>query len=71
PLTWPVGVAGDFKGVLDRRDDHFIRFTRTAGGATVAPEEHITAVDARAAAGDDWDTAVEESELLSADGADY
>ncbi|MGV0803950.1 peptide chain release factor 3, partial [Mycolicibacterium elephantis] len=71
PLTWPVGIAGDFKGVLDRRDGHFIRFTRTAGGATVAPEEHITAADAHAAAGDDWDTAVEESELLSADGADY
>lgn len=71
PLTWPVGIAGDFKGVMDRRGGHFIRFTRTAGGAKVAPEEHIAAVDAHAAAGDDWDTAVEESELLSADGADY
>lgn len=71
PLTWPVGIAGDFKGVLDRRSGHFIRFTRTAGGATAAPEEHIAAVDAHDAAGDDWDTAVEESELLSADGADY
>ena len=41
PLTWPVGIAGDFKGVLDRRTGNFIRFTRTAGGATAAPEEHI------------------------------
>lgn len=71
PLTWPVGIAGDFKGVLDRRGGQFIRFTRTAGGATAAPEEHIAADDAHAAAGDDWDTAVEESELLSADGGDY
>ncbi|MGV0646346.1 peptide chain release factor 3 [Mycolicibacterium sp. XJ2546] len=71
PLTWPVGIAGDFKGVMDRRRGHFIRFTRTAGGAKAAPEEHIAAVDANAAAGADWDTAVEESELLSADGADY
>src|SRR6478735_11940912 len=71
PLTWPVGIAGDFKGVLDRRTGNFIRFTRTAGGATAAPEEHIAAADARAAAGVDWDTAVEESELLAADGSDY
>ncbi|MDH6197991.1 peptide chain release factor 3 [Mycobacterium frederiksbergense] len=71
PLTWPVGIAGDFKGVMDRRANKFIRFTRTAGGATAAPEEHILADDAHAAAGDDWDTAVEESELLSADGSDY
>ncbi|MFV8053874.1 peptide chain release factor 3 [Mycobacterium sp. 48b] len=71
PLTWPVGIAGDFKGVMDRRAEKFIRFTRTAGGATAAPEEHIAAADAHAAAGDDWDTAVEESELLSIDGSDY
>jgi peptide chain release factor 3 len=71
PLTWPVGIAGDFKGVLDRRTGDFIRFTRTAGGATAAPEEHIAAADAHSAAGDDWDHAVEESELLSADGSDY
>ena len=36
PLTWPVGIAGDFKGVMDRRKGHYIRFTRTAGGATAA-----------------------------------
>src|SRR5689334_4476219 len=71
PLTWPVGIAGDFKGVLDRRSGKFIRFTRTAGGATAAHEEHIAAADAHSAAGDDWGHAVEESELLSADGSDY
>jgi peptide chain release factor 3 len=31
PLTWPVGIAGDFKGVLDRRTGSFIRFTRNRG----------------------------------------
>ena len=71
PLTWPVGIAGEFKGVLDRRSGNFIRFTRTAGGATAAPEEHIAAADAAATAGVDWETAVEESELLSADGSDF
>ncbi|MGA9374243.1 MAG: GTP-binding protein, partial [Mycobacterium sp.] len=71
PLTWPVGIAGDFQGVLDRRSGNYIKFTRTAGGATAAPEEHIPADAAHAAAGTDWDTAVEESELLSMDGSDY
>lgn len=71
PLTWPVGIAGDFKGVLDRRTGNFIRYTRTAGGAKAAPEEHIAPADAHAAAGVDWDNAVEESELLAADGSDY
>src|SRR6478735_463778 len=71
PLTWPVGIAGDFKGVMDRRKGHYIRFTRTAGGATAAPEEHIPADKAHDAAEGDWDTAVEESELLSMDGSDY
>jgi len=71
PLTWPVGIAGEFKGVLDRRSENFIRFTRTAGGATAAPEEHIDPSRAHDVAGIDWDTAVEESELLTADGADF
>jgi peptide chain release factor 3 len=71
PLTWPVGIAGDFKGVLDRRSGIFIRYTRTAGGAKAAPEEHIAPADAHDAAGLDWDNAVEESELLEADGSDY
>jgi peptide chain release factor 3 len=71
PLTWPVGIAGDFKGVLDRRTGNYIRYTRTAGGATAAPEEHITPDRAEEAAGEDWTTAVEECELLSADGGDH
>lgn len=71
PLTWPVGIAGDFKGVLDRRTGNFIRFTRTAGGATAAPEEHISPDRAEEAAGDDWVNAAEECELLSADGGDH
>jgi peptide chain release factor 3 len=65
PLTWPVGIAGDFKGVLDRASGDFIRFTRTAGGATIAPEERLPAEVALAQEPDDWVTAVEESELLT------
>src|SRR4051794_27931894 len=42
PVTWPVGIAGDFRGVVDRRSGDFIRFTRTARGATEAPEEVVS-----------------------------
>ena len=41
PLTWPVGEAGDFRGVLDRRTGEFVKYTRTAGGATRAPEQRM------------------------------
>ncbi|MGE4360706.1 MAG: peptide chain release factor 3 [Mycolicibacterium sp.] len=71
PLTWPVGIAGGFHGVLHRASGAYIRFTRTAGGATIAPEEHLSAPQAAATAGVDWQRAVEESQLLSADGADF
>ena len=68
PLTWPVGIAGDFRGVLDRATGEFLRFTRTAGGATIAPEERVPAARAAVGEGEAWRTAVEESELLEAMG---
>ncbi len=71
PLYWPVGIAGDFRGLLNRRDGSCIRFTRTAGGATVAPEEHLDAAAAAQRDPDEWATAVEESELLAETGADH
>ncbi len=39
PITWPVGIAGDFRGLIDKRSGDYIRFTRTARGATEAGEE--------------------------------
>jgi len=68
PLTWPVGAAGDFRGVLDRATGEFVRFTRTAGGATIAPEERMGPERALAEEGEAWSTAVEEGELLEAMG---
>ncbi|MCC8927068.1 peptide chain release factor 3 [Rhodococcus sp. BGS-1C] len=68
PLYWPVGIAGDFRGLLDVRQGNYIRFTRTAGGATIAPEELMDAEAAAAREGIDWDTALEESELLVSSG---
>jgi len=69
PLTWPVGIAGDFRGVLERSSGTFIKYTRTAGGATRAPEEHLDGTAAAAQEGEPWAQAVEEHQLLSADGA--
>jgi peptide chain release factor 3 len=65
PLTWPVGIAGDFRGVLDRADGTYRRFTRTAGGATIAPEETLPAAAAAEREGDAWTQAVEEVSLLA------
>lgn len=73
PLYWPVGEAGDFRG-LARLDDEgepaeYIRFLRTAGGSSIAPEEHFTPDEARTEEDGAWETAAEEVELLAADGA--
>ena len=71
PLTWPVGIAGDFRGVVDRRAGHYIRFTRTAGGSTAAPEEVMAFDAARIKEGASWDAAQEELALLDAIEADF
>ncbi|HWH35238.1 MAG TPA: peptide chain release factor 3 [Acidimicrobiales bacterium] len=64
PVTWPVGIPGDFRGVIDRRDGSFVRYTRTAHGATEAPEEVVGPASARAEEGPAWERAAEECELL-------
>jgi len=71
PLFFPVGIAGDFRGVLDRRTGEYVRFTRTAGGATIAPEELLDAEHAAQREGSEWEAAVEESDLLSEMGQDH
>ncbi len=71
PLTWPVGIAGDFRGVIDRRSEQFVRFTRTARGATEAPEEVVSAERAEAEEGASWIAARDEASLLGEVGADY
>ena len=71
PVTWPVGIAGDFRGVLDRRTGDYIRFTRTARGATEAPEELVAAQRAAVEEGSAWKAAVDEQDLLEATRADH
>lgn len=71
PLTWPVGIAGQFRGVIDRRTGVFIRMQRSPGGADLAIEEEMSAAEAAEQFGAEWDTASEELELLSMTGADH
>ena len=68
PLTWPVGIAGEFRGVLDRESDEFVGYERQAAGAQLAAERRLAPAEAAAELGADWQQAVEEAELLSADG---
>jgi peptide chain release factor 3 len=70
PVTWPVGIAGDFRGVIDRRDGQFTRFTRVARGATEAPEEVVDPARAAEEEGAAWDAAQDELSLLEEVGAD-
>ena len=71
PLTWPVGEAGDFRGVLDRRTGDMVAFTRTVGGAGIAGEEHLDGDAALEREGDAFAEAVDTGELLSSDGSDH
>ena len=71
PLNWPVGISGDFRGLLERSSGDYLRFTRTPGGASLAEEERLSPAEAEAREGDAWARAAEESELLSAMGGDH
>src|SRR5271169_3413671 len=66
PVNWPVGVAGDFRGLIERASGEYTTFTRTPGGAGRALE---TRLDAAAAAekwgeGEAYAAAQEELALL-------
>jgi len=69
PITWPVGLPGDFRGVVDRRTSEYIRFTRTARGATEAGEELLTVEEAATIEGSAWNAAADELSLLDEVGA--
>ena len=70
PVNWPVGVAGDFRGLIERATGEFIAFTRTPGGAGRAIEEHLDAAHAAQREGAAFETASEELALLAEIGAE-
>jgi peptide chain release factor 3 len=71
PMNWPVGIAGDFRGLVDRTSGVYTKMTRTPGGATKAVEEVLEPERAAEVELDAWVQAQEEIELLEALGADF
>ena len=71
PVNWPVGIAGDFRGLVERATGEYTAYTRMPGGAAKAVEEHFTDPGkAREREGAAYDEAVEELELLTEIGAE-
>ncbi len=71
PLTWPVGIAGEFHGLLDRTTGNYLKLTRTPGGATIADEEVLTPAQAAVDQPEAWQVAVDEDELLTESGMNF
>lgn len=71
PITWPVGIAGDFHGLVEIADGSMRRFTRTAHGASRAGEEILDPERAAAEEGVDWERAGEELALLTEVGSGF
>jgi peptide chain release factor 3 len=71
PVNWPVGIAGDFRGLVERATGEYTAYTRMPGGAAKAKEEHFKDPDeARAREGAAYEAAEEELALLDEIGAD-
>ena len=64
PVNWPVGVAGDFRGLIERATGDYATFTRTPGGADRALETRLDPVAAAARDGQAYAAAQEELALL-------
>ncbi len=71
PITWPVGIPGELRGILDRRDGTAVRYQRSARGASEASEERLGPTEAAAAFGEEWVAAREAAALLDAVGASF
>ncbi|MDA8384769.1 MAG: GTP-binding protein, partial [Actinomycetota bacterium] len=71
PITWPVGIPGDFRGVIDRRDSSFVKFSRTARGTRAAAEDVVDPKRAAIEEGEAYQVAVEGIQLLDEVGATY
>ena len=64
PVNWPVGVAGDFRGLIERATGGYTTFTRTPGGAGRALETRLDAAAAADRDGQAYAAAREELALL-------
>src|SRR3989442_3454089 len=64
PVNWPVGVAGDFRGLIERATGDYVTLSRTPGGAGRALETRLDALAAAARDGSAFEAAQEELALL-------
>ena len=64
PLTWPLGIAGQFKGLIERTTGEYTAFTRAAGGATKATAQVVDAETIAAQEPEYWRDAQDELGLL-------
>jgi peptide chain release factor 3 len=64
PLSWPLGEAGRFVGLLNRADASVRTYRKTPGGANLAEETYFEAADAARELGEDYATAYDEAHLL-------
>lgn len=64
PLSWPIGEAGRFVGLLNRADASVRTYRKTPGGANLAEETYFEADDAASTLGEDYETAFDEAHLL-------
>ena len=60
PVTWPLGIAGDLRGVLEVETRELRRYHRTAGGATRGEVEVVPPERAAAEEPDAWGSAADE-----------
>jgi peptide chain release factor 3 len=71
PVTWPLGYAGNLRGLVEVATGELTRFSRTAGGATRARAEAVPAEVAAATEPEHWAGAQEELALLAEIGAGF
>src|SRR5207342_3881356 len=71
PVTWPLGIAGDLRGVVEVETRELRRYTRTAGGATRGEVEIVPPDRAAAEESDAWGSAADELALLAEIGAGF
>jgi peptide chain release factor 3 len=70
PMTWPVGYAGDFRGLIDRCSGTYLQYGRTAHGSAEAVETPLSPEEAAQLEGEAWTTANDELDLLDGVGAE-
>jgi peptide chain release factor 3 len=69
PVNWPVGIAGDFRGLIERETGVYTAYTRMPGGAERAREQVFDTDTALAREGAAYEAAAEEIALLEEIGA--